>query len=150
MKKVIYLSTLLLISFIFTACGNDNKLVCYEELNGGEYKQSLIISYNKEKTQVQESSIEVKINVNKMEPKDLGCTKETKEECLVELENRFNDGCNNLLNNCKIDDKNDNGFTFTADIKKEKLDEYFGEISITLPINQMRSKIETKFGFTCE
>lgn len=150
MKKVMYLVVLLLVSFLFTACGNENKLVCYEELNKGDYKQSLIMNYNKEKTQVQDASIEVVVDINDIDLKDIGCTTETTEECLGELETKFNDGCNNMLEDCELKDKTEKGFTFTANIKKDKLEEYFGEISTTLPINQMRSKVETKFGFTCE
>ena len=146
-KRLLFL--ILFIPF-FTACGSDNKLVCYEELNNGEYKQSLIMNYNKEKTQVKESSVEIVVNIKDVELKDLGCTKETVEECIEELETRFNEGCNNLLKNCKVENKTKFGFTFTADVKEDKLEEYFGEISTTLPINQMRSKIETKYGFTCE
>ena len=148
MKKGI-LILVLLIPF-FTACGNDKKLVCGEELNNGEYKQSLIMNYNKEKTQVKTASIEIVVDIKEMELKDLGCTKETKEECVDELEARFNSGCENMLENCKVEDKTKTGLTFTADIKEDKLEEYFGEISTTLPINQMRSKIETKYGFSCE
>ena len=146
-KKVLIL--ILLIPF-FTACGNDRKLICSEEINNGEFKQSLIMNYNKEKTKVDTSSIEIVINLNEMELKDLGCTKETKEECFDELKTKYNAGCENMLENCKIEEENENGFTFTANIKEDKMEEYFGEISTTLPINQMRSKIETKFGFSCE
>lgn len=150
MKKIVYLSVLLLISVFFTACGNDKQLVCYEELNDGEYKQSLIMNYNKEKTQVQDASIEVIVDIDELNVKDLGCTKETISECLDELKAKFNAGCDAMLEDCDVKDEKESGFTFTANIKKDKLEEYFGEISTTLPINQMRSKVETKFGFTCE
>lgn len=146
-KKILVL--LLLIPF-FTACGNDRKLICYEEINDGEYKQSLIMNYNKEKTKVDSSSIEIIIDLKEMSLSDLGCTKETKEECFEELKAKYNSGCENMLENCNIENQNENGFTFTATIKEDKMEEYFGDISTTLPINQMRSKIETKFGFTCE
>ena len=146
-KKILVL--LLLIPF-FTACGNDRKLVCFEEINDGEFKQSLIMNYNKEKTKVDSSSIEIIIDLKEMSLSDLGCTKETKEECFEELKAKYNSGCENMLENCNVENKNENGFTFTATIKEDKMEEFFGDISTTLPINQMRSKIETKFGFTCE
>lgn len=146
-KKILVL--LLLIPF-FTACGNDRKLVCFEEINDGEFKQSLIMNYNKEKTKVDTSSVEIVIDVKEMSLSDLGCHSEIKEECLNELETWYNKGCENMLENCNVENKNENGFTFTATIKEDKMEEFFGDISTTLPINQMRSKIETKFGFTCE
>ena len=146
-KKLLFL---VLLIPLFAACGNDNQLICYEELNGGEYKQSLIMNYNKEKTQVKDASIEVVVDIDKTDIKDLGCTKETIEDCIDELEAKFNNGCNGMLANCKTVEKTSSKIVFTADIKEDKMEEYFGEISTTLPINQMRSKIETKFGFTCE
>ena len=150
MKKVIYLSTLLLVSLLFTACGSNNKLACFEELNDGEFKQTLIVKYNKEKTKVEASSLEINIDIDELELKTYGCTKETKEECIEELKDKYNAGCENMLENCEITDENENGFIFKADIKSDKLEEYYGEISTTLPMNQMKSKLEIKFGLTCE
>ena len=150
MKKRSVLLLLVLLVPLFTACGSDKSLVCFEELNDGEFRQSLIINYNDEKTKVESSSVEIKININEIDLTNIGCTKETKKECLEELKTKYNESCNNMLENCKITDETENGFTFNADIKNEKQDEYFYEISTTLPINQMRSKIETKYGFTCE
>ena len=148
-KKILFFS-LLLVSFFVVGCGNNNKLVCYEEINDGDYKQSLIMTYNKEKTQIQKTSIEIIANLRTIDFKAIGCDKETKEECLSDLEEHLNSGCDDMLENCQVTDKNENGFVFTADIKEDKLEEYFGEISTTLPINQMRTKIETLYGFNCE
>lgn len=150
MKKVMYLSILVLVSFVFTACGSNNKLVCYEQLNDEEFKQSLIVNYNKEKTKVESSSVEIKIDIEELDLKTYGCTAETKEGCIEELKSTYNAGCENMLENCEITDENENGFTFKADIKSDKLEEYYGEISTTLPMNQMKSKLEIKFGLTCE
>lgn len=150
MKKRILLVMLLAITFLFTACGNDNKITCHEEINDGDFKQSVIIKYNKEKTKVDSTEIEIKVDIKEIELKTLGCTKETKEECLEELQSKYNAGCDNMLENCEITDKSDSGFIFKADVKNEKLEEYFGEISTTLPLNQMKSKIEIKYGLTCE
>lgn len=150
MRKTIYLTILLFVSLMFAGCGNSNKLVCYEELNDGEFKQSVIINYNKEKTKVESTDIEIKIDINELDLKVYGCTKETKEECIEELEAKYNAGCENMLEDCNIKNKTENGFTFTAKVKDDKIEEYYGEISTTLPINQMKSKIEIKYGLTCE
>ncbi len=150
MKKRLFLVMLLSVTFLFTACGNNNKLVCFEELNDGEFKQSIIINYNKEKTKVESTNIEIIVNIEELDLKVYGCTKETKEECIEELEAKYNAGCENMLEECNIKDKTENGFIFTAKVKDDKLEEYYGEISTTLPINQMKSKIEIKFGMTCD
>ena len=55
-----------------------------------------------------------------------------------------------MLKNCEVKKENENGFTFTADVKEDKIEEYYSEISSTLPINQMKSKLEIKYGLTCE
>ena len=149
MKKIYVLFIFLFIPFI-TGCQSSSSLSCYEELYKKEFKQTLNINYNSEKTRVDQADILINVDINEIELKNIGCTKETKEECISELEEKYNNGCNNLLENCEIYDKNENGFKFKADIKNDKLEEYFGDISITLPINQMRYKIETKLGFTCE
>ena len=123
MKKVMYLSVLLLVAFMFTACGSNNKLVCYEELNDGEFKQSVIINYNKEKTKVESTDVEIIIDIKELELKTYGCTKETKEECIEELKAKYNAGCENMLENCKISNETKNGFTFTADVKEDKIND---------------------------
>ncbi len=138
----------LLISFV-TGCSSSSSLSCYEELYKKEFKQVLNINYNEEKTKVENADIEVYVNINEIDLKNIGCTKETKEECIEELITKYNNECSNLLENCEITNKNENGFDFKANIKSDKLEEYFGDISTTLPINQMRYKIETKYGFTC-
>jgi hypothetical protein len=150
MKKRSLLFLISICALIFTGCGNENKLVCYEKLNDDEYKQSLIIQYNKEKTKVDSTNIEIVVNIKEIELKTLGCTKETKEECLEELKNKYKVGCDNMLEKCNIENETENGFTFTAKVKDEKLEEYFSEISATLPMNQMKSKLEIKYGLTCE
>ena len=150
MKKILYITILFSVSLLFTACGSSNKLVCYEELNDGEFKQSIIVKYNDEKTKVNGTSIEIIVDIKDIELKTLGCEKETKEECLEELKGKYNSGCENMLENCKVDNENENGFTFTADVKEDKLEEYYNEISSTLPLNQMKSKLEIKYGLTCE
>lgn len=150
MKKFKIGFILILIIPIITACQNSNSLTCHEELYQKEFKQTLNINYNSEKTKVESANINIFVNINEIDLKNIGCTKETKEECINELEEKYNNECNNLLENCEITDKNENGFKFKASVKKDKLDVYFGDISTTLPINQMRYKIETKLGFTCE
>lgn len=149
MKRKLLILSILLIPFI-TGCGNSKQLICYDEINDGDFKQSLIMNYNKEKTKIESASIEIVIDINEIDLKTLECTKEKIEECLDELETKYKEGCNNLLENCEVKDKTEKGFTFTADIQNEKLDTYFNELGTTLPINQMKTKIENKFGFTCE
>ena len=150
MKKRLLITILLLSSFLVTACGSDNKLVCYEELKNGEYKQSIIVNYNKEKTKVESTSIEINVDIKEIDLKVLGCTKENKQECIEELKTMYNAGCEGMLKNCEVKKENENGFTFTADVKEDKIEEYYSEISSTLPINQMKSKLEIKYGLTCE
>jgi len=150
MKRSNYLLLFILIIPVITACQDNNSLSCYEELYQKEFKQTLNINYNKEKTKVESANINIYVDIHEINLNNIGCTSETKEECILELQEKYNNGCNNLLENCEIIDKTENGFTFKADVKKEKIDQYFGDISSTLPINQMRYKIETKFGYTCE
>ena len=149
MKKYSILFILMIIPFI-TACQDNNSLTCFEELYHKEFKQTLNINYNKEKTKIDNANINIFVNINEIDLKNIGCTKETKEECILELQEKYNSGCNELLENCEVYDKNENGFSFKANIRNDKLDVFFGDISTTLPINQMRYKIETKLGFTCE
>lgn len=150
MKKVSTLFVFIFIIPFITACQGSSSLSCYEELYQKEFKQTLNINYNKEKTKVDSANINIYVNINEIDLKNIGCNKDTKEECIIELQEKYNNGCNELLENCEIYDKNENGFKFRADIKKDRLDDYFGDISTTLPINQMRYKIETKLGFTCD
>ena len=150
MKKRSLLLLLVICAFIFAGCGSNNELVCYEKINDDEYKQSIIIDYNKEKTKVESTNIEIIVNIKEVELKTLGCTKETKEECIEELKAKYNAGCENMLEKCEIKEESENGFTFTAKVKDDKLEEYYSEISSTLPMNQMKSKLEIKYGLTCE
>lgn len=150
MKKIMYLTILFAVVLLFSACGSSNKLVCYEELNGGDFKQSIIVKYNDEKTKVNGTNVEIIVDIKDIELKTLGCEKETKEECLEELKNKYNAGCENMLENCSIEKESENGFTFSASVKEDKLEEYYSEISSTLPMNQMKSKLEIKYGLTCE
>ena len=150
MKKSALLFLFVICALIITGCGEKNELVCYEKINDGEYKQSLIIEYNKEKTKVDSTNIEIIVNINEIELKTLGCTKETKEDCIEELKTKYNAGCENMLEKCEFKDESENGFTFTAKVKDDKLEEYYSDISSTLPMNQMKSKLEIKYGLTCE
>lgn len=149
MKKIFYISVLLIVIFMSTSCGEKNSLSCYEKI-GDNFKQTLFINYNEEKTKVDSASIEIKVDTKDFDLKTLKCTKETSSECIEELINKYNSGCNNLLENCKVVDKTETTLKFTANIKEEKLEEYFNKISTTLPINQMKSKLEIKQGLTCE
>ena len=149
MEKRVLLFLTIICAFIITGCGSNNELSCYEEIND-DYKQTLNIVYNKEKTKVESTNIEIVVNINEIELKTLGCTKETKEECLEELKTKYKAGCENMLDNCEVKEETENGFTFTAKVKDDKLEEYYSEISSTLPMNQMKSKLEIKYGLTCE
>ena len=150
MKKSIFITVIAFCSLLFSGCGNERELVCYEQINDGEFKQSLIINYNKEKTKVDSTEIEIIIDLDKIDFKTLGCTKETKEECFEELKIKYKSGCDNMLEDCEIKDENENGFTFTANVKTDRLEEYYSEISSTLPMNQMKSKLEINYGLVCE
>lgn len=150
MKKLSTLFIFILIIPFITACQDSNSLSCHEELYQKEFKQTLNINYNSEKTKVENANIDIFININEIDLKNIGCTKETKEECILELKEKYNNGCNEILESCEIYEETENGFKFKANIKNDKLDVYFGDISTTLPMNQMRHKIETKLGFTCE
>ena len=110
----------------------------------------MFINYNEEKTKVESASIEISINTKDAELSLYKCGKETSVECIEALASKYNLGCDNMLDNCKVVDKTETTLKFTADIKKEKLEEYFNKISTTLPINQMKSKLEIKQGLTCE
>ena len=149
MKKIFYVSVLLIVIFMSTACGEKNSLSCYEKI-GDSFKQTLFINYNEEKTKVDSASIEIVINTKDAELSLYKCGKETSAECIEELASKYNLGCDNMLDNCKVVDKTETTLKFTANIKKEKLEEYFNKISTTLPINQMKSKLEIKQGLTCE
>ena len=149
MKKIIYVSVLLIVIFMSTACGENSNLVCYEKI-GDNFKQTLFINYNEEKTKVESASIEIVVNMKDADLSLYKCEKETSVECIEELESKYNLGCDNMLENCKVVDKTETTLKFTADIKKDKLEEYFNKISTTLPINQMKSKLEIKQGLTCE
>ena len=149
MKKYFYVTVLLIVIFMSTSCGEKNSLSCYEKIHDN-FKQTLFINYNEEKTKVESASIEIVINTKDADLSLYKCGKDTTHECIEELINKYNSGCDNLLENCNVLDKSDTKFTFKADIKKDKLEEYFNKISTTLPINQMKSKLEIKQGLTCE
>lgn len=149
MKKIFYVTVLLIVIFMTSGCGEKNSLTCYEKINDN-FKQTLILKYNDEKTKVESASIEIKVDTNEFDLKTFKCSKETSSECIEELIEKYNAGCNNMLENCKVVDKTETTLKFTADIKEDKLEEYFNKISTTLPINQMKSKLEIKQGLTCE
>lgn len=149
MKKYFYVTVLLIVIFMTSGCGEKNSLSCYEKIHDN-FKQTLFINYNEEKTKVESASIEIVVNTKDADLSLYKCGKETASECIEALIAKYNLGCDNMLENCKVLDKNETKFTFKADIKEDKLEEYFNKISTTLPINQMKSKLEIKQGLTCE
>lgn len=149
MKKYFYVTVLLIVVLMTSGCGEKNSLSCYEKI-GDSFKQTLFINYNDEKTKVESASIEIVVNMQDTDLSLYKCEKDTTLECIEELVTRYNLGCGNMLVNCKISDRSDTKFTFIADIKEDKLEEYFNKISTTLPINQMKSKLELKQGLICE
>ena len=149
MNKYFCLTVLLIICFMFSGCGEQNRLSCYEKI-GDNFKQTLFITYNDEKTKVESASIEIVVNTTDADLSLYKCDKDTSFECIEELITRYNLACGNMIENCEVLNRSETRFTFKANIKEDKLEEYFNKISTTLPINQMKSKLELKQGLICE
>jgi hypothetical protein len=155
MKKKIALILCALTLPILSACGKEpestNFLTCKETQLNGAYVKETIIKYNYDGTEVVGTDLKAIIDLSGRSAKDVGCESDTIAQCTKDLIEQMKNNCSGetFIENCKITNQTESGFTFTANVKNNSLKAFFSPLELRTDKATMSKQLKEKKNYSC-
>ena len=156
MKKRIGLILCIVALPLLSACGknsgSNNLLTCTDRQLDGAFTSDTIIKYNFDGTEIVGTDLKAVIDLSGRSVKDVGCETETIEQCVKDLIEQMKSRCSGqtAIENCKILNQSEYGFTFTANVKSDSLEDYFSPLSLKTEKEELKEKLVSMKNFDCK
>ena len=147
MKKKIGILLCVLVLPLLSACGKEpestNILTCTDRKYDGAVISDTIIKYNFDGTEIVGVDLKAVIDLSGRSAKDVGCDTSSIKECVKDLIEQMKGRCSGetYVENCQISNQSDNGFVFTATVKKGSLSNYLTPIPLKTSKKELPEKL---------